>query len=280
MNLGPIAFAFGAGMVATVNPCGFAMLPAYVSLLIANSGRTASNSAVYAGLRVGVVITGAFVATFAVVGLVFRFVNDALIDALPWIIPFIGVGLIGYGLLVLSGRHINTPTMRVRPTKDGSRHISIALFGLAYAITSVSCTLVIFLSVITAAATAATVFESVIVFAAYGFGMGVVLVAIAVAVATSRATLLARMRSLAPYVERAGGWLMVVSGVFVFYYWLTVHLTDVNPDNPFAAPIVILDDLSAWLSTEFTENTIGWALSLGILILLVGMFEVRRARRR
>ena len=27
----PLALAFSAGLVATVNPCGFAMLPAYLS---------------------------------------------------------------------------------------------------------------------------------------------------------------------------------------------------------------------------------------------------------
>jgi cytochrome c-type biogenesis protein len=30
----PFGFAFGVGMVAVVNPCGFAMLPAYLSLYL------------------------------------------------------------------------------------------------------------------------------------------------------------------------------------------------------------------------------------------------------
>ena len=30
----PLALAFTAGMVATVNPCGFAMLPAYLSYFL------------------------------------------------------------------------------------------------------------------------------------------------------------------------------------------------------------------------------------------------------
>ena len=30
----PFGFAFGAGIVAAVNPCGFAMLPAYLSLYL------------------------------------------------------------------------------------------------------------------------------------------------------------------------------------------------------------------------------------------------------
>ena len=37
MSEGLLAVALGAGMLAAVNPCGFALLPAYVSLLLAGS---------------------------------------------------------------------------------------------------------------------------------------------------------------------------------------------------------------------------------------------------
>ncbi len=30
----PFGYSFGAGMVSTVNPCGFSMLPAYLSLYL------------------------------------------------------------------------------------------------------------------------------------------------------------------------------------------------------------------------------------------------------
>src|SRR6056297_3335946 len=33
----PLGFAFGAGMVSAVNPCGFAMLPAYLGLYLRGS---------------------------------------------------------------------------------------------------------------------------------------------------------------------------------------------------------------------------------------------------
>ena len=35
--LAPLGFAFAAGMVSTVNPCGFAMLPAYLGLYIGSN---------------------------------------------------------------------------------------------------------------------------------------------------------------------------------------------------------------------------------------------------
>ena len=33
-NLLPVGYAFAAGMVASVNPCGFFMLPSYISYLL------------------------------------------------------------------------------------------------------------------------------------------------------------------------------------------------------------------------------------------------------
>ena len=35
----PLALAFASGMVATVNPCGFAMLPAYLGYFLGLEGQ-------------------------------------------------------------------------------------------------------------------------------------------------------------------------------------------------------------------------------------------------
>jgi hypothetical protein len=42
-NVLPLGYAFGAGMVAAVNPCGFALLPAYLALFL--GGRDADGTA-------------------------------------------------------------------------------------------------------------------------------------------------------------------------------------------------------------------------------------------
>ena len=73
----PLGLAFAAGLVATVNPCGFAMLPAYLSLFLTDP-RDADRSGVRAGLRVRLIVTVAFVATFAIVGGIFRWATKRL----------------------------------------------------------------------------------------------------------------------------------------------------------------------------------------------------------
>lgn len=40
----PLALALGGGMLAAVNPCGFALLPAYLSLLVLSDDSPAAAS--------------------------------------------------------------------------------------------------------------------------------------------------------------------------------------------------------------------------------------------
>ena len=40
----PLGYAFGAGMVSAVNPCGFAMLPAYLGLYLGTRELSAASA--------------------------------------------------------------------------------------------------------------------------------------------------------------------------------------------------------------------------------------------
>ncbi len=275
---GSVAFAFAAGMVATVNPCGFAMLPAYLSLFLTNTD-VDRQSGMGSGLRIGTVVTVSFVATFSLVGAVFTFVTTGIVDFVPWAALFVGAALLIAGVAVLAGRHLPVRTWQLRFHKDASTR-SIALFGVAYAVASVSCTLPIFLSVTTAAATADNVAQGVGVFAAYGLGMGSVLVAVAVGVATSRDAVVRHMRRLIPYVERVGGWLLVTSGLFIIYYWTTLLTVDITSDSSRLGPLLYVERVSAWLTVQIANRTALWVIGFVGVALVVAAFEVPRTRAR
>ncbi|MFV2000820.1 MAG: cytochrome c biogenesis CcdA family protein [Acidimicrobiia bacterium] len=275
--MGPIAFAFAAGMVATVNPCGFAMLPVYLSLFLTDTSSPDQSSAVTTGLRVGAIVTLAFVATFALVGGIFSFVTTGIVNLVPWAALVIGLGLLVAGVVVLAGRHLSLRTIQIRFRRDGSIR-SIVVFGVAYAVASISCTLPIFLAV-TAAATAGTAVNGLAVFVFYGLGMGAVLVALAVAVATSRDTVIRRMRGLMPYVERIGGWLLLASGLFIVYYWATVLTVDFTQDSLLIRPLSFVGRVSTWFTNQISSNPVLWALGLVVLVGLIYWTETRRMRK-
>ena len=54
----PLALAFGAGMLATVNPCGFAMLPAYLGFFLGLGGRRTATSGPACSRSLGVGAVG------------------------------------------------------------------------------------------------------------------------------------------------------------------------------------------------------------------------------
>jgi len=70
VTLLPVGYAFGAGMVASVNPCGFFLLPSYISYHLGTEEddfyQLSTGTRIYKALLLGGVATVGFVVIFAV----------------------------------------------------------------------------------------------------------------------------------------------------------------------------------------------------------------------
>jgi len=225
----PVGYAFGAGMVSTVNPCGFAMLPAYLALCLGARGPGFSRHSVarraLAALGVGLGVSAGFVLLFAAVGAAVSAGGQFLLRALPWLAVVIGVGLVGLGLAMLAGRTVSAaPLARVAGRLGVARFAGpggFFLFGVAYAGASLSCTLPIFLMVLGSALASGGFLWGLAQFVTYGLGMGFVLVGLALATAFVREGLLVGgLRRALPWTERAAAVLVLASGSYIVYYWL------------------------------------------------------------
>ncbi|MBA2693240.1 MAG: sulfite exporter TauE/SafE family protein [Rubrobacter sp.] len=232
-NLGallPIGFAFGAGIVAAVNPCGFAMLPAYLSLYLGSEEegfekRSTLGRAARAVLIGGVVSLG-FVLLFGVAGAIVAAGGSAILATMPWVGVVIGAFLILLGLWLLAGRTLYTAFFeriaeRVGDPKDMSMR-GFFLFGLAYGLASLSCTLPVFLAVMGGALTAGSFTAGAGQFLLYGLGMTSVLIALTLALALFKAGIVSRLRGMMPYVQIISALLLIVAGAYIIYYWLPV----------------------------------------------------------
>ena len=90
----PFAFAFTAGLVATLNPCGFAMLPAYLSYFMGlDDGEAGSGSPALRAVQVGAVVSAGFLLVFGLAGILITLGVRAVVDALPWIAMLVGLGV-------------------------------------------------------------------------------------------------------------------------------------------------------------------------------------------
>jgi cytochrome c biogenesis protein CcdA len=94
-----LATLFGAGMAATVNPCGFALLPAYLSFYLGMTDDAEGGDRLPAPLRavkVGAAMTAGFLVTFGVIGLVWSSISSVVAEHLPWVSVAMGVVLVAY----------------------------------------------------------------------------------------------------------------------------------------------------------------------------------------
>ena len=224
LNTVPLSVALVAGGLAVVNPCGFPLLPAFVSYYLgSDEGRLPrASTRIAQSLLVGALVTVGFLGVFAVASLPVSFGVALVARAVPWAGLATGALLAAAGLWVVIGRRIPSPLrLRFRP-RPGRRAGAMVLFGVGYGAASLGCTLPLFLTLI--AATSGP--DKVSVFVAYAVGTAVVLMALSVLVAIAREGLVRSMRRLLPYMSRIAGVLLVVSGGYLVYYWARFRFGD------------------------------------------------------
>jgi cytochrome c-type biogenesis protein len=280
---GPFALALTAGMAATVNPCGFALLPAYLSAFVGLDDdapdRSAASSIIKA-LKVAAVLTAGFVTVFGLFGAVLTKVFDGIEEYLPWATIVIGIGLVGLGGYLLTGRQlvISIPKLN-RGGADGTL-VSMYLFGVSYAVASLSCTIAPFLAVTTTTFRNESYLSGVMVFVVYGLGMGVVVGVLTLAVALARDGVVGRFRALLPKMNRIAGALLVIAGAYVAYYgWYEVRV--LNRGGSTDDPIIdVAFDFQSWLLRFIpsVDNAPWFGLLGGVIFAAAGAWAYKRRR--
>lgn len=221
----PVGYAFGAGMVASVNPCGFFLLPSYVSYQLGVDEEGFYDSHPWGraarALVLGGTATAGFVVLFASVGGVLALGGTRLVTAFPYAGVAIGALMAGLGIwLAVTRRTISVAAPRGVVVAPQRNQRNVFLFGIGYAIASLCCTLPIFLVVVFSGLAAGDWLHSFSQFVGYGLGMGMVLVSVTVGTAMFRGSVARWFRRAIPYVHRSSSFFLIGAGVYILYYWL------------------------------------------------------------
>lgn len=273
----PFAYAFTLGMVATVNPCGFPMLPAYLSFFLGgdDDDRGPARRVPRALLAAGAVSLG-FLVVFSVLAVPLNAGVTTVYRVMPWLTMAVGVALVGVGVATLLG---HKPTLKLpRLDRGGSdrRFTSMVVFGISYAVASLSCTIPLFLSVIANRAGPAA---SALTVVAYGLGMSAVLTGLTLAIALAKESLVHRVRSVLPHVQRISGALLVATGLYLVYYWVFNLARDPAAtigDNPFRGLETVRVAVAGFLERQGTA--LGVAVAVAALAALAAVTARRRTR--
>lgn len=270
-----LALAFAAGMLAPVNPCGFALLPAWITQTLGDTHTRPLALRLAHGLRAGLALSLGFAGTLAALGLIVSAGARALITAAPWLGMATGALLLLLGLAMLTGR---TPRLRLpaRVTKPRMHHITgmgrMVAFGAGYAAASLACTLGVLLAVIAQAQAAASYAGLLAVFAAYAAGSATVLMLVSAGTAIAGAAIGRRIAGLARHSDRIAAAVLVMTGAYLTWYWYPAATGGTAQANGLAAWSAAA---SAWIS----DNTTLIAALAAAVVLVSALAALNRRRR-
>jgi cytochrome c-type biogenesis protein len=283
---GSLAFYLALGMVATVNPCGFAMLPAYLSYFLGTDRPGADGGDGVVGLtraiRVAIAVSAGFLAVFALAGLVVELSSVPVYEYMPWVSLVLGVGLVVLGIAMVAGY---TPLVDLPKLERGGRERttrSMFVFGVSYAIASIGCTLPAFLVAVSGTINRESVADGLVVFGIYALGMILVLLALTVAIALARTSIVRFLRSSRAYIGRVSGGLVALAGAYVAYYgWLELRLRDDGPVPQSSITDTVTGwsyDVQRWISdTGPVRIAVTLAMFLGVLAATLVVLANRRS---
>lgn len=275
MSSADAGFAFLLGVVAAFNPCGFALLPAYIAVIVTGSaaGSVDRLDAIRRAIGFGLAMTLGFVVVFTGFGLLFGGVNAALQGAvlphMPYLTVTLGVVLVVLGVTMLVRGELRGPGLRVAGRAPRATFASQALYGATFALASLSCTIGPFLAVVTTALTATNPVGAVGPFVIFAAGMGSAIVLVSVAAALAGVGTAAALRGHSVLIMRIGGGIMIAAGLYVLAYGLAETLPRFG--------IRVLDPLllraAGWQGT-ITTAVQGWGTPFLIALGTVGGITV------
>ncbi|GAC1403256.1 MAG: cytochrome c biogenesis CcdA family protein [Mycobacterium sp.] len=262
-----LGFALAAGLLAALNPCGFALLPGYLLLVVVGGGARSRPAALGRALAVTAAMTAGFLLVFGTFGLVIAPLTSSVQRYLPVVTVVIGVGLVLLGGVMLTGRDITLVLPKAARGAPTVRVASMFGYGLAYATASLSCTIGPFLAVTATTFRAGSIFGGVMAYLAYGAGMALLVGVLAAAVALAGAAVTRRVRKLLPYITRLGGTLLVLTGLYVAYYGiydLRVYFAGADANDPLiSAASTLQQTLADWVHTV---GAVPLLIAAGILV--------------
>jgi len=270
-----LSLSFIRGMVAAVNPCGFVLLPTYLLYFLGlqSSGAGHQRAPLSRALVVSAAVSAGFLSIFLIVGLVSELFTSWIQENAKYLTAVIGVGLIGLGLAMLFGYRLPIATPKLDAGGRDRTARSMFVYGIAYAIASVGCTIGLFIATLFGTADSSGYAAGVANVVAYGAGMALLISALTVTLAVANSGLLKVLRSGMQYVEMISGAFVLLSGAYLLWYFWKVDIQE-EGDPITDAVQNIQNDVQNFLNGNW--RTVGVVLSLIVGAAIVASVGTRR----
>lgn len=279
---GNFAYSFLLGVLAAVNPCGFVLLPAYLMYFLGLEGANPAADQ-RAGMRRALVVSGAtssgFIAVFLVVGTISRLLTRWIEQQAKYAGFVIGLGLIVMGLAMVAGWKPQSALLQRRGTAlAGERRDrtvrSMFLFGIAYAVASIGCSLAFLTTAIFGSIRTTGFVSGVFSIVLYGMGMSLLVMALTVTLAFAQGGLLRVLRRAMRHLDRVAAVFILTTGAYLAWYWWAAITERPGSDG-------LVGRIERWQAevVNYLQRQGAWRLAL-ILGAVVAVGVVVATRRR
>ena len=268
-----LGLAFLRGMVASINPCGFVLLPTYLLYFLgiqAAEQTSDQRASMRRALVVGSAVAAGFIAVFLVVGVITETIDTWLLSNARYATVVIGTVFVVLGIAMLAGYR---PRFATPHLDAGGRTRSVGsmfVYGVAYAVASLGCAMPLFLVTVFGTGRREGFAAGVLNAVFYGAGMGLVVIALTVSLAGANHLLLGALRSAMRYVDLVAAAFLVLSGVYLLYYFA---VEDASGGTS------ITDSVQRFQSRLSTTLAARWELIAIVLAAVVAAAVVFVARR-
>jgi cytochrome c-type biogenesis protein len=264
MSSGNYALAMTTGMVVTLNPCGFAMLPAYLGSFLGRKTSEDEQRSTVAGLaralKVAAAVSLGFMGVFLVLGTLVKLGAKWITSASGWLTLAIGMLLIAVGIAVMLGKRLPVFTPKLeKGGKDGSFQ-SMFVFGLSYAVASLGCSLGLFIGYTVGSAERAGIASAAISFLFYGLGFALIITALTVSLALAQGWFLKSLRRAMQCIDRLSAVFMLLAGVYLAWY----GVSEIRGKGGTTVATTWSSQLSTWVQDQ---GAFRLAAILGLLVI-------------
>jgi cytochrome c biogenesis protein CcdA len=218
---GRLASAFTQGLIAAVNPCGFVLLPTYLLYFLGmeNLRPGAERASVGRAVAVSLSVSAGFMSVFVVIGVITKWSTKWFTEQAPYVSLVIGVLLAVLGVAMIFGYRLPFTTPKLDIAKRDRSVQSMFVFGIAYAVASIGCTIGPFMAVVLGGVSTDGLFTGIAAIGVYGLGMALLVTGLTVTLALANTALLRALRRGMQWFEYAAGVMVLLTGLYLTYYW-------------------------------------------------------------
>jgi cytochrome c biogenesis protein CcdA len=172
-------------------------------------------------LKVSLSVSAGFMSVFIIIGTISKWATKWFMQKAPYVSLVIGVLLIVLGVAMLFGYRLPFTTPKLDISQRDRSVRSMFVFGIAYAIASIGCTIGPFIGVVLGGVTTSGVATGIAAIGLYGLGMALLVSGLTVTLALANTAVLRVLRKGMQWFEYIAGVFVLLTGLYLTWYWYT-----------------------------------------------------------